>query len=143
MLSNSSLTRLFKSLKRNPFYFVHLSLIIYWCFLFIMTTIPVETIPKLFNTQDKLEHFIAYFILSILLTLSFSIQTRFLLIRRNSVLVSVIAIFLYASIDEIHQMFIPGRYCDVYDWIFDVAGGITGILIISYFSKKYDLVVKK
>ena len=143
MLSNSSLIRLFKSLKRNPFYFVHLPLIIYWCFLFVMTTIPVETIPRLFDTQDKLEHFFAYFILSILLMLSFSIQSRFLSIRRNAVLVSVIAIFLYASIDEIHQMLVPGRYCDVYDWLFDIVGGISGILIISYFSKKYDLVAKK
>ncbi len=143
MLSNSSLIRLFKSLKRNPFYFVHLPLIIYWCFLFVMTTIPVETIPRLFDTQDKLEHFFAYFILSILIMLSFSIQSRFLSIRRNAVLVSVIAIFLYASIDEIHQMIVPGRYCDVYDWLFDIVGGISGILIISYFSKKYDLVAKK
>jgi VanZ family protein len=108
-----------------------------------MTTIPVETIPRLFDTQDKLEHFFAYFILSILIMLSFSIQSRFLSIRRNAVLVSVIAIFLYASIDEIHQMIVPGRYCDVYDWLFDIVGGISGILIISYFSKKYDLVAKK
>ena len=143
MLSNSSLTHLFNSLKRNPFFFVHLPLIIYWCFLFIMTTIPVESIPRLFNTQDKLEHFFAYLILSILLFLNFSIQTRSLFIRRNAGLVSLMAIIFYASIDEIHQLLIPGRYCDIYDWLFDVIGGVAGILIISYFSKKYDLVAKK
>lgn len=143
MLLNLSLTHLFKSIKRNPFYFVHLPLIIYWCFLFIMTTIPVETIPKIFDTQDKFEHFIAYFILSVLMTLSFSLQTRFHIIRRNAVLVSISAIIVYASFDEIHQLLIPGRYCDIYDWLFDIVGGISGILIISYYLKRQDPVTKK
>lgn len=143
MRSNLLLTHLFNSIKEKPFYFVHLPLIVYWIFLFVMTSIPVESIPKLFDTQDKLEHFIAYFILSIFLKLSLSLQNRSIFIRSNTLIISVVIIFFYASIDEIHQILIPGRYCDFYDWLFDIAGGLAGILFISYITKNHNMVAKK
>lgn len=143
MQSNLLLTHLFNSIKEKPFYFVYLPLIVYWIFLFIMTSIPVESIPKYFDTQDKLEHFIAYFILSIFLSLSLSLQNKSVFFKSNALMISAITVFFYASIDEIHQIFIPGRYCDFYDWLFDIAGGLTGILFISSIIKKYNLVPKK
>ncbi len=88
MLSNLSLTRLFNSIKKNPFRFVHLPLILYWIFLFVMTSIPIEKIPKFFNTQDKLEHFTAYFILGVLVKLSTVFQNKSGWIRKNSMIVA-------------------------------------------------------
>ena len=37
---------------------------------------------------------------------------------------------LSASLDEIHQYFVPGRYAAVKDVFIDCAGGITGMVII-------------
>jgi VanZ family protein len=107
-----------------------------------MTSIPIDKIPKYFDTQDKLVHFIAYFILGVLFQLSSTIQKKIEFIRHNSVKVSISIITLYATFDELHQLFIPGRYCDFYDWLFDCCGGITGILLMSYVSKKNNLIVQ-
>lgn len=132
MQLNLSLTRLFNLLNKKPFLYVHLPLILYWSFLFIMTSIPVEKLPKFFSTQDKLEHFIAYMILGILLKMSFTFQLRYTFAKTYSLLLSLIVIYFYAFLDEIHQLFIPGRYCDFYDWIFDIIGGTAGVFLIYY-----------
>lgn len=39
-------------------------------------------------------------------------------------------LLLSASLDEIHQYFVPGRYAAVKDVLIDFAGGITGMVII-------------
>lgn len=101
-----------------------------------MTSIPVEKLPKFFSTQDKLEHLVAYFILGILMKISFFSQNKFLLLKKNSLFLSITIIFFYGMLDEIHQLIIPGRYCDFYDWLFDIIGGISGILIIHFVIKK-------
>lgn len=136
MLSNLSSTRLFNSIKKNPFRFVHLPLILYWIFLFVMTSIPIEKIPKFFDTQDKLEHFAAYFILGGLVKLNAVVQKKSAFIRNNSFILSIIIITIYAMLDEIHQLIIPGRYCDFYDWLFDFIGGIIGIVLVNHFLKR-------
>lgn len=136
MLSNLSLTRLFNLIKKNPSRFIHLPLILYWIFLFVMTSIPIEKIPKFFSTQDKLEHFVAYFILGVLVKLNIVFQNKSEFIRRNSIKISCIIITVYAIFDELHQLIIPGRYCDFYDWVFDFIGGVTGIILVNYFLKK-------
>lgn len=42
----------------------------------------------------------------------------------------VMQLLLSASLDEIHQYFVPGRYAAVKDVLIDCAGGITGMAII-------------
>lgn len=39
---------------------------------------------------------------------------------------AVVLASLYGVTDEFHQMFVDGRYCDVYDWITDTAGAAMG-----------------
>ena len=41
-----------------------------------------------------------------------------------------VQLLLSASLDEIHQYFVPGRYAAVKDVFIDCAGGITGMVII-------------
>ncbi len=35
---------------------------------------------------------------------------------------------VYAITDEIHQLFVEGRSCQVFDWLLDTMGGIMGAL---------------
>ena len=42
----------------------------------------------------------------------------------------VLQLLVSASLDEFHQYFVPGRNASIRDVMIDVAGGITGILII-------------
>jgi len=101
-----------------------------------MTSIPIEKLPKLFDAQDKFEHLAAYFILGILLKMSFTFQKRYLFIRKNSAVISFIIIIFYGMFDEIHQLLIPGRYCDFFDFLFDLIGGTIGIFLIHTLMKR-------
>lgn len=138
MRLSSLLIHLYSKIKSKPFYFVHLPLIIYWLFLFTVTSIPIEIRPKLFDAQDKFEHFAAYFILSFLLRLSFQMQGKFRFTKASVQLISFLIIVIYAAIDELHQLLIPGRYCDFYDWLFDIAGGFAGLLFTSFLIDKIE-----
>lgn len=35
---------------------------------------------------------------------------------------------VYGAVDEFHQRFVPGRVCDLRDWIADTVGALVGAL---------------
>ena len=122
-------------LIRDPQKYLYLPLGAYWIILFIATSIPTIPMPRIFDAQDKFEHFIAYFILGSLLTLSLAVQNRVSAIKRRFALFSFLIVLCYAAVDELHQLLIPGRYCDFLDWSADVIGGVIGILTIKFLLK--------
>ncbi len=107
--------------------------------------IPVtEAVTDLFPLElekivRKLAHFSEYFCVGLL---SYSLvllwwkgktQTGRILIGMQ--------LLLSASLDEIHQYFVPGRHAAVKDVLIDCAGGITGMAIIGivfFFSFRGD-----
>ena len=81
----------------------------------------------------KTAHFSIYFILGIIIYLllcTYSIN--------KVVLISIIICFIFGGLDEIHQIFIPGRTARFYDCIIDTLGSSTSILIL-YGSSKIRL----
>lgn len=133
---NLLLTRLYRTLKSNKVLLVYLPLIIYWLIIFTLTTVPTEA-PQLFEFQDKVEHFLAYFVLGSLLTLALHFQNKIPLFVRRTFIIALILIFIYGALDEIHQYFIPGRDCDFFDWLADIFGGSAGVAFITGFVNKY------
>lgn len=136
MQSNSFLIPLYKYLRSYTITLIYIPLIVYWITLFILTTIPVDNVPKLFENQDKYEHFIAYCGLAILLSLALYFQKKSILISSKAFLFALLLILVYGAVDELHQLFVPGRYCDFYDWLADSFGGIIGIGIVFLFVRK-------
>ncbi len=53
---------------------------------------------------------------------------------RRLVLVAVI-LSVAAALDEVHQLFIPGRDMEFGDWAFDTLGAITGLVVGAYLMK--------
>ncbi|MGE5437649.1 MAG: VanZ family protein [Syntrophothermus sp.] len=102
-------------------------LIIYWVILFVATSLPSSSLPDI-KVGDKIEHFLAFFILAILLNLSLKYQNKSKLFSEKSYLFTFIIIFVYSIIDELHQHLIPGRFADFYDFIADNIGAILGLL---------------
>lgn len=144
MQSNSFLIRLYKYFGSHAITLIYIPLIVYWITLFILTTIPADYIPRLFENQDKYEHFLAYCGLAILLSLTLYFQKWSILISSKAFLFALLLILAYGAVDELHQLFVPGRYCDFYDWLADSSGGIIGIGIVYLFvrkiSKNYSIV---
>ncbi len=73
----------------------------------------------------KVAHFSEYFILYLL-----NINLlNYYYPKKKARIVSMISVFLYASSDEIHQYFIPGRAMAFTDVIIDCIGGFTAALV--------------
>ena len=136
MRSNSFLNRFYKYSKDYTTSFVIIPLVVYWIGLFILTTIPADKVPQLFENQDKYEHFIAYAGLAFLLSLALYFQKKSILISSKAFLFTIVFILIYGAVDEVHQLFIPGRWCDFYDWLADSFGGLIGVTIAYLFIRK-------
>lgn len=137
--SNSFLIHLYKFLRDYKSIFIYLPLVVYWIILFTLTTIPADKMPQLFANQDKVEHLLAYFVLAFLLAFTLSFQNKIKLLSSRAVLFTVIFVAAYGALDELHQMFIPGRECDFYDWLSDLIGGSLGALAALYILNKFPI----
>ena len=74
----------------------------------------------------KFAHFFEYAVLGFLIGCAL-----FLSRRRFSPVTSVICSALYSVSDEIHQYFVPGRACRIFDVGVDTLGALTGTLILA------------
>jgi VanZ family protein len=112
--------------------------------IFIESSFPSESYPSVeFELSDKIIHFIIYFVLFLTTFYSFSNQKKFIVLCEYSLFSSFIFTLLYGASDEFHQYFIPGRTCDIFDWIADVTGAVVAIsiiLLLKKLSKKNKLV---
>jgi len=90
--------------------------------------------PKGILGWDKLQHFLAYGALSLAAGLWAS---PFFWKRRPAlaVLLTALAGSAYGAIDEFHQYFVPGRDCNVWDWIADTLGAFLGALAMMQYMR--------
>ena len=55
--------------------------------------------------------------------------------RKKLIMVVLLIGALYGASDETHQLFVPGRSCDIADWIADCVGISFSLLFINIFDK--------
>lgn len=84
-------------------------------------------IDKFVFIVRKGAHFTIYLILGLAVD-SFLDEIGFLFKRQ--LYTAVIICFLYAISDEIHQVFVPGRSCELRDVLIDTLGAYIGCLIL-------------
>lgn len=93
--------------------------LIYAIIIFVISAIPDLNPPELgFKWQDKLYHFLEYSIFSFLLFLAF-FHSKKDAFKNHPHLFSLVFGVVYAGSDEIHQLFVPGRNADIFDFLFD------------------------
>lgn len=80
----------------------------------------------------KSAHFFLYFVLGVLIINLFK---SFELFNYKTIILAILLCFLYACSDEIHQLFIKGRSCEVRDILIDTIGSLSGISVYYLFSK--------
>ena len=84
----------------------------------------------------KTAHFIAYFILGFLTII---LTTDLYSYNKKTFLFTLLFNFLYASTDEIHQLFINGRNGSFLDVLLDTTGALTAIslvFLINYINRR-------
>lgn len=98
----------------------------------IITNIfKIENIELLSLIIRKLAHFTEYLILGFL-TIN--------MLNKNDIskkyLISILICIIYATSDEIHQIFVPGRACQIRDVLIDSIGSITGVYLYKLINTK-------
>ena len=127
---------MFNFLERNKVLLVYLPLIFYWILLFTLTTLPTQSIPSV-GVNDKLEHTLAYFGLSFLLYLTLLFQKKSIMLKKYAMLFTLLIVIFYGALDEVHQLLIPGRSCELLDFLADMLGGILGIVLLKILIRVY------
>ena len=108
-------------------------LVLYWSVLFVFAHIPIPQVVRQAGVSDKSFHFLAYLILVFLLWFTVSAGKRVNWCRASPWLVLLI-ILVYGIIDEWSQSYVAGRSSDVLDFVADLAGTITGLILFSVFT---------
>lgn len=105
--------------------------ILYYTFNFIYHIFGISTvrlnefIELIHNPFREMMHMIEYFILAILL-INVLKQNK---VKENIFIITIMFGFIYATLDEIHQIFIPGRTFEYFDILMDMIGIFLGSLI--------------
>lgn len=131
-----------KYLEKNKKLLVYTPLALYWIVLLAATSIPTDHFPAI-TFLDKMVHFTAYFGLGILFNLTLLFQNKYFILKRNSHLSTIIIGSIYAVLDELHQLFIPGRFCDIMDMIADVAGLVVAVICVYLVIKLSNFIPKE
>ena len=132
---------MFEYLEQRKVWLVYIPLALYWIILFTATTLPGSQLPD-FHLNDKIEHFSAFFILSVLLNLALIFQRKSYFLFKYAALVTIIISLSYGAIDELHQIFIPGRSADIRDWLADSTGVILGVFVLNLVKSLFKYKIK-
>jgi VanZ family protein len=127
---------LFKYLEKRKVWLVYIPLAVYWPILFTATTLPVERLPSVGFT-DKINHFIAYFILAVLVNLTLIYQRKSRILFEKASIATIIICLFYGALDEVHQMFVPGRFAETLDWVADASGTAAAVLLIYFLINRF------
>ena len=111
-----------------PKYIPWILLLVYWPVLFVLTHLP-KLPPTGVTGKDKLAHFAAYLILTLLFWLARygKLKPAF---RSKPFYVALTFMLLYGVADELSQMLVPNRYAEVADWLANASGVAVGLLIL-------------
>lgn len=88
----------------------------------------------------KLAHFSLYTLGGILI---YNLLNKYSLISKKKVAYTIAIGMLYATSDEIHQLFVPYRSGQITDVLIDTSGIITGIIIFVLIGKIKRYIMKK
>jgi len=84
------------------------------------------------DVSDKVNHFGAYGLLSVFLYLNLYFQDKINLLNKFPATFTILIASIYGMLDEIHQMFVPGRSAEFLDWLADFSGSLVAVLITRY-----------
>jgi VanZ family protein len=108
--------------------------ILYACLIFYFSSradIP-DFIEPIFTTSDKLVHLIEFALLGGLLFLAFASAGW----RPWDAPLAMMLGVLYGATDEIHQLFVPGRFADPLDALVNGIGVVMAVVILAYFDRR-------
>jgi VanZ family protein len=98
-----------------------LTLLFYCAFIYWLSDQQTLPTPDLFDNEDKLHHFLAYFVMGVFAWRAFDHLSMH---RGLLFLASFSFCSVYGLSDEWHQSFVIGRNSSELDWLADSVGGL-------------------
>ena len=87
--------------------------------IFVLSSFPGDKLPEIgINFSDSLIHFVEFGLFGIFLYRAFRYPFPF----SKPYLMTLCVGIPFAILDEIHQLFVPGRYCELSDFFADTLG---------------------
>lgn len=99
-----------------------------------------EVLGKIEKVIRKLAHFSIYMVVGILMML---LMNTYKIKQFDKIAISLITGILYASSDEIHQLFIPGRSAMITDVMIDTLGVLVGCFLVFFGTALKNSLTKK
>jgi len=109
-------------LRPSHFAKYQLPLFLWLLLIFSISAIPSVPAVKFPVSPDKIAHFFIYFVLCMLSKRAFYNQEKWLWLREHSLLAALLFTVAYGALDEVHQIYVPGRSADLYDALADALG---------------------
>ena len=101
-------------------------------------TFPQEKGGNITSNSATTYHIGIFFLLSLFMLLGLEKRKEFRLIPIIILLAGV-----YAALDELHQYFVPGRYCSLTDFLIDLAGILVALGLYLMLTKYQNLKTRK
>jgi VanZ family protein len=112
-------------LKKYYNFFIRLPAVLIAAFIWFLSSQSILPKPKGVLGFDKAQHLLAFAVLTGAICLWVSREKW----KTRGFLFMLIAASIgsaYGVIDEVHQYFVPGRDCNVWDWLADALGAVIG-----------------
>jgi VanZ family protein len=115
--------------------------IVWALIILILLGLPPNDIPdtSFINIPhfDKIAHAFLFLVLVFLLARGFVLQNKFTYLRNSFLTSSLVFGIVYGGITEMLQGSVfPGRTSDIYDFLFDVLGGMAGSFFFIFLKRK-------
>jgi len=107
-------------------------LLIYWPSLFVLAHMPIPGLVREAGVSDKGLHFLAYLVLVFLFWSAINPHKK-VNWRKPRVWWVLLLVSGYGLIDELLQKCVAGRTCDATDFVADLAGMLTSLLVLLVF----------
>lgn len=93
--------------------------------IFASSAIPTRYFPGVeYSWMPKVVHVLFFFFLCLFMNLAFRHQQLLSPLARWSLPISIAVCLTFGILDEVHQMFVPGRHPRITDVLLDVSGAI-------------------
>lgn len=113
-------------LRQNRFWWYQGPMVVWATTLFVLSSIPGTEIPALWVFgHDKVIHFLLYVVLAWTVYRAIQNQEWNASLKKHRYLATILIVALYGATDEVHQLFVPQRSGNLYDWIADCIGAAT------------------
>ncbi|MBF0190862.1 MAG: VanZ family protein [Magnetococcales bacterium] len=113
----------------------HAALLLGYSFLiYLLSSWAGQNSQPLFENQDKIEHILAY---GFMAYIAWTALRQWTVLRRCWLWAWVYAVG-YGLTDEWHQLFVPGRYADLWDLVADAVGAALAIALLELYRARRE-----